>query len=389
MLRCLKTEFHTSKSDLQKLFECNRISGEIWNECLVVAKEFSLQNDGKWIGKTALQSALKARFPLHSQSIQAVAHKYLFARDATFASRKKGFPTKYPWRKKKHFNTKWVDKAFEIEGNCLFLSLGIQNGKRQTPIKISVPKLPAFEIKEIELIFDRKLMISISYDDGVKPAENEFTHVAAIDLGEIHAIAASSTNDNAIILTGRKLRSIHRLRNKKVAELQKLMSKCKKGSRQWKKYNKAKRFVLSKSDSQIKDVLHKVTKNFVDWAVKEQVKTVAIGEVEGVQRNTKKKLKKTQTQKLSNWTFGKLQQYLAYKLETKGIEVFKQEERYTTQQCPCCDRRKKPSGRKYQCRCGYTEHRDIHGSRNILSKYLYKEIKYLGKINETKYLRVA
>lgn len=24
MIRCLKTEFHTLKSDLQKLFECNR-----------------------------------------------------------------------------------------------------------------------------------------------------------------------------------------------------------------------------------------------------------------------------------------------------------------------------------------------------------------------------
>lgn len=389
MIRCLKTEFHTSNNDLQKLFDCNRISGEIWNECLAVTKEFSLQNEGKWMGKTALQAALKGHFPLHSQSIQAVAHKYLFARDSAFAARKIGLKNKYPYKKKNHFNTKWVDKAFKIQGTTVFLSLGIRDGKRQTPIKISVPRLPEFEIKEIELLFDRKLMVSISYDDGIAPAENNFTAVAAIDLGEIHAIAASSTNDNAVILTGRKLRSIHRLRNKKVAELQKLMSKCKKGSRQWKKYSRAKRFVLSKSEAQVKDALHKITKNFVDWAVKEKVKTVAIGEVEGVQRHTKKKLKKTQTQKLSNWTFGKIQEYLKYKLEAQGIQVIKQEESYTTQQCPCCGRRKKPSGRTYKCRCGYVEHRDVHGSRNILSKYLYKKIEYLGKVKETKYLRVA
>ena len=29
------------------------------------------------------------------------------------------------------------------------------------------------------------------------------------------------------------------------------MSRCKKGSRQWKKYNRAKRYVLSKSEAQL------------------------------------------------------------------------------------------------------------------------------------------
>ena len=45
------------------------------------------------------------------------------------------------------------------------------------------------------------------------------------------------------------------------------MSRCKKGSRQWKKYNRAKKFVLSKSNAQLEDALHKTTKQFVDWCV--------------------------------------------------------------------------------------------------------------------------
>ena len=101
MIRCLKTEFFTTKSNLDRLFECNRISAEIYNGCLKIAKEYSLANNGKWIGKTHL----------HSQSVQAVCHKYLFSRDAAFKARKAGLKSKYPYKKKKNFNTKWVDKA--------------------------------------------------------------------------------------------------------------------------------------------------------------------------------------------------------------------------------------------------------------------------------------
>ena len=84
------------------------------------------------------------------------------------------------------------------------------------------------------------------------------------------------------------------------------MSRCKKGSRQWRKYNRAKKFVLSKSEAQLEDALHKTTKQFVEWCVKHDVNHVVMGNVEGVQRNTKKKRKKKINQKLSNWSFGKL-----------------------------------------------------------------------------------
>jgi putative transposase len=92
-----------------------------------------------------------------------------------------------------------------------------------------------------------------------------------------------------------------------------------KGSRQWKKYNKAKQYVLSKSAAQLKDALHKTTKPFVDWCIKQNVKKVLIGDVEGVQRNKKKKYSKLVNQKLSNWSFGKLYDYLKYKWKPKAF----------------------------------------------------------------------
>ena len=47
MIRCLKTAFKTSETNLNRLYECNCISAQIWNDCLDIAKQYSLANDGK------------------------------------------------------------------------------------------------------------------------------------------------------------------------------------------------------------------------------------------------------------------------------------------------------------------------------------------------------
>lgn len=399
MIKCIKTSFRTNKTNLQQLFECNRKSALVWNDCLEIAKNFAI-SFGKWINQTELQKATKGKYAIHSQSIQAVVHKYVWSRDAAKKARDKGYTeNKYPYKKKNHFNTKWAKDGFVIyENGKIELKMGNWGGKRQQPLVIWVDKEAVHGklVKEIELIYDRKLMLSMSYEDGVSVKESTSSHIASIDEGEIHAIAAVSDHNEAIIVTGRKLRSIKRLRNKKGAELQRKMSKCKKGSRQWKRYNRAKRYILSKSDKQLTDALHKVSANFVNWAVENSIKEVVVGDVEGVQRNTSKRKKKNKkrrskkvNQKISQWQFGKLNQYLGYKLAAKGIVFSKINEAYTSQTCPVCAARKKVKTRKFTCKCGYTMHRDIHGAINIMSKHLYGDILNLGLNPKIKYRQIA
>ena len=395
MIRCLKTSFYASQETVNRLFECNRVSAEVWNECLKLSKEIHLKT-GKWATKSELQKGTKGLFPIHSQSVQAVCHKYLFARQSAHAARKTGLNNKYPYKQKKNFNTKWANNGFKVFANGkIQLSMGNFEGKRQKPLLVWLKKLPHGQIKEIELIYDRGLMLSIAFEDGQSEKENHFTNRAAIDVGEVHTIAAVAETGENLIITGRKLRSIHRLRNKKVGELQRKMSRCKKNSKQWRKYNRAKQYVLSKSARQLQDGLHKTTKQFTDWCLENEVKEVAFGDVDGVQRNTSRKKKKkvrrrTTNQKLSNWSFGKVYDYLAYKLKAEGIIIKKHDESYTTQQCACCARRKKVASRMYICRCGYKQHRDIHGATNFFAKTFYGEIKMLDfPLQKTKYLRLA
>lgn len=387
MYRGKRVSFHASKEAIDRLFACNRMSAYVWNACLEVAKNHHLQA-GKWINRTHLQQAIKKMVPLHSQSIQAVAHNYLDARDSTKKAREKGISTaRYPYKKKRHYNTKWVDKAFKIEGNKITLSMGA----KRKPIVVFVSDLPSGDIKEIELCYDNGLYLSVSFDDGQLPEERVGTQEAGVDMGEIHSFASIAENGEGVILSGRKLRSIHRFRNQKLKELQRKMSKCKKGSNQWKKYQRAKKYILSKSDKQLRDASHKITRNFMEWAVEESVHTLHVGDARNVSKHTKKRkrLNRTNRQKMSNWNVGQLLGYLVYKAEATGIQVVLVDESYTTQTCPVCQNRRKPSGRTYTCSCGYEAHRDLHGAANILTKSKYKKMLPVPTSKKITYLRVA
>jgi putative transposase len=116
-----------------------------------LAKEHFLQY-GCWITKNEMQKQTKRKFHLHSQSIQAVCHKYLFARQAAHQAIQQGHPARYPYKKKKYFPTKWAKDGFKVyENGKIELSMGIHHGKREKPIVVYASHLPKGTIKEIEL----------------------------------------------------------------------------------------------------------------------------------------------------------------------------------------------------------------------------------------------
>ena len=385
MKRTIKSSFKCSRDNLNRLFACNRISALVWNKILELQRE-------KLRSKGDLQKALKDLYPINSQSVQAVSDKYCAACLATKSAKDNGLAKKYPWRRKRNFPTTWKADGFKLLGNCLKLSLGTFAGKRQLPIEVKLPKstlamIKRGKIQQISLIWDGWLKLAMVIDGGNEnePAvQSDVT--CGIDLGEIHSITAFDSKGNAVIITGRLLRSIKQYQLKKLAELSRKLSKCKINSRRHKKLRRAKRRMLQKTNAQIRDLNHKITRSFVTWAIENNVSKVYVGNPEGVQR---KKRRRVVSQKLSRWNFGKHMEYLEYKLAAVGRVLEKISEAYSTQTCPQCGRRYKCNSRNYQCSCGYTAHRDIHGARNILSLGLNGRICITTPIKETKYLRMA
>jgi putative transposase len=190
----------------------------------------------------------------------------------------------------------------------------------------------------------------------------------SVDLGILKPITCFDGKE-VISYHGGTLNSLIQYRNKKIAIYQQLMSRCKKGSRRYKKLQKGKKKMLTKTKNKIKDILHKITSNFIGLCVKKGIDTIVIGDIrhirEHVEGNDNTK------QKIHQWLFGEMIKMITYKAEMFGIKVELISEAYTSQTCPICGSRNHVSDRNYKCKhCGFEYHRDGVGAINIYKRYL-------------------
>src|SRR5699024_10773043 len=119
-------------------------------------------------------------------------------------------------------------------------------------------------------------------------------------------------------------------------------SRCKKGSWQWRKYKRARNRLRQKSNNQLEALEHKTTKEIISFLEQEHVTHFVIGDVCGIEKNTKKHIRKRRRnnnirrQQVSIWNQGKIKQKLMYQAKLQGIVVEETEESYTSQSCPFC-----------------------------------------------------
>ena len=113
---------------------------------------------------------------------------------------------------------KWVNKAFTLERKKLILKMGNWEGKRQSGLQLKLPKVSLGQVKDVELVFDRRWYVCLSYENGLQIEEQKQGVTTSIDPGEIHSIASVNENGDSLVVIGRYIRSIHRMRNKKGKE---------------------------------------------------------------------------------------------------------------------------------------------------------------------------
>lgn len=381
-----------SKEDYQYLMQCSRWSGDCWNAIVEADKAFYSENN-RYMNKSELQTFVKNLTPLHAVGNQHVYLKYYMSRDAMFRSIKakheNSNKVKLPYKKKKYFVVGWNVFSYVVDYKKKIVKLAKKvddNGRPQKQVCCYFKTMPK-HIVEIELIYRNGLCLAIKYKEPKTNTDIKDKNVAAIDFGEIHSITSIDSNGNGIIITGRKIRSIKRLQNKEQAKLRSKRSKLTKGSRQYKKYSRAIYKLKIKTDRQILDCVHKISKLYLDYCVENNISKVYYGDLDSCTRGHHGEISAHTNQKLRDWCYGLLTLQLENKLSRYGIELVKVSEAFSSQTCPHCGERHKPSGRNYICKCGYEQHRDLVGAMNILN--FNEENIHIERYKNLKYLRIV
>ena len=390
-------QYNCSKMIHTHLFRCklpreqadtlNRESGRIYTETLVEHYRVYRQT-GHWLSGGAGEKIndLRSGTFLHAHSRDAAQQGFYKACKAAAESRKAGLEANYPHQHRRYRSSTWKNTGIRKRGEGLLLSLA----RGHAPVFVKLPSnlkmVAPGSFLEMRLVWDRagqEYMWHLVVEDSIQPASAPGDRVAGVDLGEIHP-AVVTDGEEAVVFSARELRSVVQYTHKRLAEIQTKQACKTKGSRDWERLQRRKNRFLARQARRRRDIEHKVSRGVVKWGQERQVGTLAIGDVRDAADGVA--LGKQSNQKISSWPHGRLRQYITNKAEAAGMKIELVDEAYTTQECPKCHERYKPRGRKYHCPvCGFGSHRDVVGSANILSRYVYKELGHVSPPEVIKY----
>jgi putative transposase len=211
--------------------------------------------------------------------------------------------------------------------------------------------------------------IALTVEGLPDPPERSDGLTAGVDLGEVNIAALVTEQGEALVLNGRYLRSLKRLRNKRHSSLNAKLARCQKGSRRWKRLRKCKHQASAKLHRQQRHILHTASKRLIDFVKARGVSQLAIGDVRDIADGTNKGRKTNQ--KLSQWARGQFEAYLRYKARRLGCTTSHVDEAFSTRTCSICGhvQTSAPRGRLFRCSgCGARLNRDANGAANICSR---------------------
>jgi putative transposase len=188
----------------------------------------------------------------------------------------------------------------------------------------------------------------------VPEKQNNGKNIMGVDLGlKVPAVAVTSNGKTKFFGNGRQNKYIRR----KYKSLRQKLGKAK-------KLKKIKQ-IGNKEQRWMKDQDHKISRQIVNFAVKNNVSVIRLENLKNI-RNTTRTSRKNE-KNLHTWSFYRLTKYIEYKAKLEGIKVEYVNPEHTSQKCPHCGTLNKARDRRYICKsCGYTTHRDRLGAMNIM-----------------------
>lgn len=208
----------------------------------------------------------------------------------------------------------------------------------------------------------KKIILNLSIDIPKKEIELDENVVVGVDLGlAIPAVCGLNTNDYIRQSIGSKddfLRIRTQLQSQR-RRLQKSLSSTS-GGHGIKKKLKPLEKLRDRERNFVKTYNHYVSKNVVDFAVKNKAKYINVEDLSGFDSSQFI---------LRNWSFYELQQFITYKAAKYGIEVRKINPYHTSQVCSCCghwEEGQRIDQAHFKCKfCGAELNADFNASRNI------------------------
>lgn len=302
----------------------------------------------QWPSKQRWQKWARGTYRgLSAQSVQQIIGEFCEAVHSARQLRRHGkSEARYPWRKLQYHDVVYTNQGARIRNGYLVLPNGTSG-----MLRIWLPRELPGRLMEVRLQMGRVLLIC-QVEDMPTPQQT----VIGVDLG-VNTLIAATDGAQAVLVSGRAIKSSVQWRNKRLAEFSQAQSRKRQGSRRWKWLQRRKAKMLDRSRRRLNDIMHKATRKVAKAFPRA---TCYVGKPFN---NTAQKIGRKHAQQISNACNAKLIAQLDYKT-CGAIQV---DEAYTSQTCPVCGERN-TGQRIYRCRaCGQTAPRDVIGSLNILA----------------------
>lgn len=352
----------------------------LYNAALYEIKQEFLRT-GKWIRYTSLDRKLKDEDNFDYRAISAASSQqilmsldkslksYFFAIKAWKRDNKKftGCPKfpKYKHKTKGRNVFPYSYAQFKHRDNYIFFP----KKEGLSPLKTNCKE---GSVKQVRFVPKPDCyIIEVVYESKVKEQLPDNNRVMSIDLG-VNNLASIVTNvsKKAILIDGRKLKSINQYYNKKKSKIQQQLKKT-----NGKENSRRLMSLTRKRNNKVKDYLHKASKEIINICLEDNITTLIVGHNDGWKQNTN--LGKRNNQNFVSIPFETFISMLRYKSERQGLRFVEVNESHTSK-CSSFDLEpvehhdpyvgKRVKRGLFKTKDGILLNADINGSYNIMRK---------------------
>lgn len=352
----------------------------MYNAALYEIKQEFLRT-GKWIRYTSLDRKLKDEDNFDYRAISAASSQqilmsldkslksYFFAIKAWKRDNKKftGCPKfpKYKHKTKGRNVFPYSYAQFKHRDNYIFFP----KKEGLSPLKTNCKE---GSVKQVRFVPKPDCyIIEVVYESKVKEQLPDNNRVMSIDLG-VNNLASIVTNvsKKAILIDGRKLKSINQYYNKKKSKIQQQLKKT-----NGKENSRRLMSLTRKRNNKVKDYLHKASKEIINICLEDNITTLIVGHNDGWKQNTN--LGKRNNQNFVSIPFETFISMLRYKSERQGLRFVEVNESHTSK-CSSFDLEpvehhdpyvgKRVKRGLFKTKDGILLNADINGSYNIMRK---------------------